>query len=283
MRGGGMEIFMKKCISVWSFKENSCEEIFKLANEAGFDGVELALGSEGLITMNTTKEDIDDIKNTAKKYNIGLYSLACGLYWEYSLTSDDAAQREKAKAVLDKQLDIASWMGVDTILVVPGAVSVGFAPDLGVVDYETAYNRALDALRQAAPKAENLGVFIGIENVWNNFLLSPIEMRDFIDKTGSEFVGAYFDVGNVLKSGYPEHWIRALGKKIKKVHFKDFRMNGLQFVDLLAGDVDYEEVMKALHEIGYDSSVTAEMGAYKTHNEVMIYNTSRAMDKILGR
>src|SRR5659263_668632 len=88
---------------------------------------------------------------------------------------------------------------------------------------------------------------IGLENVWNKFLLSPIEMRDFIDKIDSSYVGAYLDVGNVINTGYPEQWIRILGKRIKKVHFKDFRksvgtLSG--FVDLLAGDVDYPEVMK---------------------------------------
>ena len=114
-----------------------------------------------------------------------------------------------------------------------------------------------------------------------------MEMRDFIDKIDSPFVGSYFDVGNVVINGYPEHWIRILGNRIKKVHFKDFRravgtLDG--FVDLLAGDVNYPEVVKALEEVGYDGWVSAEMiPNYKYHTETIIYNTSNAMDAILGR
>ena len=110
-------------------------------------------------------------------------------------------------------------------------------------------------------------------------------MRDFIDKIGSDYVGSYFDVGNVLFNGYPEHWIKILGNRIKKVHFKDYRIasGGLHgFVDLLAGDVNYPAVVKALRDIGYDGYVTGEMiPAYTHYPETIIYNTSLAMDKIL--
>ena len=112
-------------------------------------------------------------------------------------------------------------------------------------------------------------------------------MRDFIDKVGSPYVGSYFDVGNVLYSGYPQQWIKILGSRIKKVHFKDYRtavgsLDG--FVDLLAGDVDYVAVKNALDSIGYDSWVTAEMiPPYKQYSDAIIYNTSNSMDRILGR
>lgn len=114
-----------------------------------------------------------------------------------------------------------------------------------------------------------------------------MEMRDFIDKIGSEYVGSYLDIGNTLYCSYPEDWVRILGNRIKKVHFKDFRkavgtLDG--FVDLLAGDVNYPEVVKALHEVGYNGWVSAEMiPNYKYYTETIIYNTSNAMDKILGR
>jgi len=182
---------------------------------------------------------------------------------------------------------VASWLGCDTILVVPGAVSVSFAPDLGVVSYDVAYSRALLSLKELAPFAESLKVSIGVENVWNNFLLSPLEMRDFIDEVGNPYVGSYFDVGNVLYSGYPEQWIKILGKRIKKVHFKDYKkavgtLDG--FVDLLAGDVNYPAVVGALNKIGYNDYVTAEMlPPYKCYPEQIIYNTSNSMNKILGR
>ena len=114
-----------------------------------------------------------------------------------------------------------------------------------------------------------------------------MEMRAFIDRIDSDYVGSYLDIGNTLANGFPEHWIRVLGDKIKKVHFKDYRVaaGGLHgFVDLLAGDVDYPTVMKTLAEVGYDGWVSAEMiPNYKYFTEAIIYNTSYSMDKILGR
>jgi hexulose-6-phosphate isomerase len=172
-------------------------------------------------------------------------------------------------------------------LVVPGAVNCPWNPAIEVVPYDVVYERALAAMKKLAPYAESKKVAIGVENVWNKFLLSPMEMRDFIDKVGSEYVGAYLDIGNTLANGYPEHWISCLGNRIKKVHFKDYRVEagGLHgFVDLLAGDVNYPEVIKALNEIGYDDWVSAEMiPNYKHHTDAIIYNTSYAMDRILGR
>lgn len=278
---------MKKGISIWSFAGGTLEENFKLAKAAGFDGVEVALAEDGEINLNSTQEDLLKIKDTAKAVGIELYSVASGLYWQYSITSDDADQREKAKACVRKQLWTASVLGCDTILVVPGAVSVSFAPELGVVDYAVAYERSLAAFKELAKDAEHYKVNIALENVWNHFLLSPLEMRDFIDKIGSDYVGSYFDVGNVLYSGYPQQWIKILGNRIKKVHFKDYKksvgsLDG--FVDLLSGDVNWPEVIGAFAAIGYDGWVTGEMLPPYTHYpETIIYNTSNAMDKILGR
>lgn len=156
-----------------------------------------------------------------------------------------------------------------------------------MVPYDIAYDRAQEAVSQLARTAAEHKVNIGLENVWNKFLLSPLEMRNFIDEIGSPWVGSYFDVGNTLANGYPQHWISILGKRIKKVHFKDYRRQagGLHgFVDLLAGDVDYPVVVKALEAVGYDDYVIAEMiPAYTYHSEQIIYNTSRSMDRILGR
>ncbi len=278
---------MKKGISIWSFAGGSLEENFKLAKNAGFDGVEVALAEDGEINLNSTKEDLLKIKEQAKSAGIELYSVASGLYWKYSITSNCSNQREKAKLCVRKQLEVASILGCDTILVVPGAVSVSFSPELGVVDYDVAYERSLEAFKELAKDAEKLKVHIGLENVWNNFLLSPLEMRDFIDKIGSEYIGSYFDVGNVLYSGYPEQWVKILGKRIKKVHFKDYKkavgsLDG--FVDLLAGDVNYPNVMQAFKEVGYDDWVTGEMlPPYTYYPETILFNTSNSMNKILGR
>lgn len=278
---------MKKGISIWSFKETDLKKCFELAKDAGFDGVEVALDETGLVSLEATKEDIMSVKEMASSVGIELYSVACGLYWDYNYTSNNPEYRKKAKEITKKQLQIASWLGCDTILVVPGAVDVAFNPDYDVTDYDIAYDRCLEALKELAPYAEELKVSIAIENVWNKFLLSPLEMRDIIDKVNSDYVGSYFDVGNSLYCGYPQQWIKILGKRIKKVHLKDYRKNvgSLDgFVDILAGDVDYIAVKKTLDDIGYIDWVTAEMiPPYNQYPETIIYNTSNAMDKILGR
>lgn len=278
---------MKKGISIWSFGGLSVKESMKLAKEAGFDGIELALNETGEMSLESTEAELLDIKKAAEEIGIELYSIACGLYWDYSITSDDAAVRAKAEEIVKKEIDTAKILGCDSCLIIPGTVCADFVDPNKVVDYQTAYDRSFEAFSRLKAYAEEAKVNIGLENVWNKFLTSPIEMKEFIDKIDSEYVGSYFDVGNVVFNGFPEHWIRILNKRIKKVHFKDYRKEagGLHgFVDLLAGDVNYPAVVEALNEVGYDGWVTAEMiPNYKTYNEALIYNTSNSMDKILGR
>ncbi len=285
---------MKKSINYWSFPEKlangskmSLKDYMEQAKEAGFEAIELTVAEEGELSLNSTRRDVEKIVETAEEVGIELSSLATGLFWDYSLSSSNDKVKDKAKGIVKKMLELASYLGVDTILVVPGAVDVFFKPEAEVVPYDVAYERSLESLRECLDTAEKYKVNVGIENVWNKFLLSPLEMRDFIDKLGSDYLGAYFDVGNILLTGYPEHWIRILGKRIKRVHIKDFKrvvgnVNG--FCDLLEGDVNWAEVMKALREIGYNDYITAEiLPPYSQHPEVLIYNTSRSMDSILGR
>lgn len=277
---------MKKGISIWSFAPAPLASAFALAKDAGFEGVEVALDETGEVSLTSTERELLAVRRQAADAGIALYSVASGLYWQHWLTADDAAEREKAKDIVRRQLDTAAALGADTILVLPGCVNAFSDPDR-IVDYAAAYDRALEAMRELAPYAEGVGVSIGLENVWNKFLTSPLELRDFIDRVGSPFVGSYLDVGNILANGYPDQWIRILGERIKKVHFKDYRtaVGGLDgFVDLLAGDVDYPAVMRALCDVGYDGWVTAEMiPAYRHHTSAILYNTSYAMDRILGR
>ena len=278
---------MKKGINIWSFPAGSIKESLILAKDAGFEGVELALNAEGELSMQSKEAELLEIKKVAEDLGLSLYSLSSGLCWDYRLSDDDPAMREKAKDMIKNQLESAKILGADTVLVIPGVVNVSFSHPEVKVAYDVVYERALEGLSALKSYAEGLKVNIGLENVWNKFLLSPMEMRDFIDKVDSEYVGSYFDVGNTLYCSYPEDWVRILGKRIKKVHFKDYRMEagGLHgFVDLLAGDVDYPEVVRALEEIGYDDWVSAEMiPNYKHYTETIIYNTSNAMDKILRR
>lgn len=278
---------MKKGINIWSFPQGAIKESLALAKDAGFEGVELALNATGELSMESSEAEIKEVKKTADGMGLSLYSLSSGLCWDYRLSDDDPAMRQKAKDMIKKQLETAKILGADTILVVPGVVNVEFSSPEKKVAYDVVYDRALEGLNELKSYAESLQVSIGLENVWNKFLLSPMEMRDFIDKIDSPFVGSYLDIGNTLYCGYPEDWVRILGNRIKKIHFKDYRLaaGGLHgFVDLLAGDVDYPEVVKALGEIGYDGWVSAEMiPNYKHHTSAIIYNTSYTMDRILGR
>ena len=279
---------MKKGINIWSFDPSKpLSEVLKLAKDAGFEGIELSLDVTGPVSMESSEKNLLEVKKAAADIGLSLYSLATGQFWDFPMTSGDKAKREHAAEIVKKQLYAASVLGCDSILVIPGLVNASFIPGCEVVPYDVAYDRAFETVSTLAREAEKYKVNIALENVWNQFLVSPLEMRDFIDRVGSQYVGSYFDIGNVVFNGYPEHWISALGKRIKKVHFKDYRRSagGLHgFVDLLAGDVDWPNVIKALKEVGYDDWVSAEMiPAYTHYTDQIIYNTSNAMDRILGR
>ncbi|MBO5070205.1 MAG: sugar phosphate isomerase/epimerase, partial [Roseburia sp.] len=192
---------MKLGISDFAFPSGwALDKIFATAAEVGFDGVELGLTENGPVNLDSTKEDMQNIKNLADKYGIRLYSMASMLAWDYSLTSDSSEERERAKSNVKKQIELAHYLGCDTVLVVPGYVGVDFIPKCEVVAYDTVYARAAEWVNELKAYAEERKVSIGVENVWNKFLLSPLEMRDFIDKADSDYVGAYFDVGNVVYS-----------------------------------------------------------------------------------
>ena len=237
-------------------------DAMKQAAQLGFDGIELCIASQGVLTQKTTQAECETFCAEAQKNGLEISGVASGESWGRSPTSNDPEVRQSIIDFTKKALQIVKWLGTDAYLFVPGAVDVFFLPDGEVVPYDVCYQRATDSIFQIAPTAEKLGVSIAVENVWNKFLLSPLEMRSFIDQFHSRNVGAYFDVGNVLLTGYPEQWVSILGSSIKRIHIKDFKrsigsIDG--FVDLLEGDVDFEAVKKALAEIGYDGFVTAEM------------------------
>jgi hexulose-6-phosphate isomerase len=259
-----------------------------MAREAGFQGFEIDLSDSGPLTLNSSPGEIADVLTLAEQNQIELSGFATGLYWGANPASEDASVRAQAKTILRKQIEIANSLHLDAILVVPATVAADFIPNCEIVPYDTAWQRATDFIHEALPIAEKNRVKICIENVWNKFLLSPIEMHQFIAQFNSEWVGAYFDVGNTLANGYPEHWIKILGNQIQRVHFKDYRravgsVDG--FVEILSGDVNWPAVMEALRAIGYDGWLTAEMippvPFYKFAPETLIFNTSRAMDALL--
>jgi len=266
---------MKKAINSWSFFEGNEIDKMKLAKKLGFYGYEPAFNLDGFLSCESSDVQISEIKKAAEDIGITLTSLASGLYWHYSFTSNDGQLREKAKDIAKRQLNAAAVLKVDTILVVPGVVN-------GNVSYDVAYDRALEEISLLKTDAEQLKINIGIENVWNKFLLSPLEMRDFIDMINSEYVGVYFDIGNVLINGYPEQWIDILGKRIRKLHVKDYKntvTNESGFVSLLDGNVDFTAVMNSIHKVGLDGYMIAEIS---TKNEDEIKKISLAFDKFLN-
>ncbi len=268
---------MKIGINAWAFPQNmTIAQGFRLAKRAGFECVELNVSEDGYLTLDSDEEAADRLRYLAENISLEVRTLCTGLLWRYPLTSNDPAIAERGKEVVRKSLQIAAWMRVDTVLVVPGTVTED-------VPYDVAYERALAALKELAQTAEELEVRIGVENVWNKFLLSPLEMRDFIDAVGSQFVGAYFDAGNVVVNGYPEQWVRILGHRVFKVHVKDFHTavgNVHGFANLLEGDLNWRALKQALAEIGYDDVVTAEISGYKTLPELGVRHAGECMRRI---
>lgn len=267
---------MKKGISVWAFAPNRpLPEVFRMAKDAGFDGVEVAIAAKGPITPESTEAECQEIVRQAADEGIEIPSLASGMGWSLPLTTTDTALRQQAREAVAGSLRVARYLGTDAILLVPGIVNAETA-------YNVAYDNALAEVQALAPIARETGVTMGIENVWNKFLLSPLEMRAFIAAAGGmPTVGAYFDVGNVIVSGYPEQWIELLGQRITRVHFKDFKRsigNISGFCDLGEGDVDWPLVMQSLRKIGYDGYVTAEF--FNCENDMV--KIASAMDKILA-
>ena len=258
---------MKISASYWIFDGGldgslPIKSALEQASKLGFEGIELGIASQGVLTHNTSQAECEEIVRQAEKHGLEISGVASGESWTTSPTANDEDVRLKIIDFTQKALQITHWLGSDAYLFVPGAVEVFFLPDAEVIPYDVCYQRAREAISQLVPVAEKLGVAIAVENVWNKFLLSPLEMREFIDNFNTSQVGVYFDVGNVLLTGYPDQWIRILGSRIKRVHIKDFKLsvgNADGFVDLLEGDVDFEAVKQALSEINYDGYVTAEM------------------------
>lgn len=257
---------MKKSMTLGSVPGNSMQEKFKLAAAAGLDGLEL--------TGIQTQAEAEDARAAADAAGIEIASVMASTHWKLPLSSTDEAVRVEGVKGVEQSLRVAAWAGTDVVLVVPG-----------VVDEDTQYHAALDlatkSVRELLPAAVDLGVTMAMENVWNKFLLSPLEMRDFIDQFESEYVAAYFDVGNILLYGYPVHWIEVLAERIVRVHIKDFNVDTKQFVALLTGSVDFPRVMNALRGVGYDGWLTAELARYRQYPEQFVYDTARHLQWII--
>ena len=276
---------MKTGVSFFSFAQDvDIAEAAREARNAGYDGVELVLTDAGSLNMSASDARLSEIRRIVTDQGLEIPSVGAWNLWSHNLASDDPKAVQAASDIVKKQINCAAAFGADAVLVVPGWVGAPFAE--GVVRYDHAYENAQRALARLAPYAEGAGVHIAVENVWNKFLLSPLEMRRFLDEIGSTHVGAYFDVGNIVYVGYPDQWIEILGSRIKKLHFCDYRADqaGLgAFVDLLAGDVDFTAVMRAIRSVGYDGFVTVEfLPNYRAFPYQSIRNARLSLDTIFA-
>jgi hexulose-6-phosphate isomerase len=250
------------------FSDKSVAESLRFAKETGYESLELGVREGGELNPGTSDAALREMRREAERLGLAIPSLVPAMCQGFA--SGDAAVRAKALEGLRATLRLASALGADTILVHPGQLS----PQ---VRYDVMYQNVQEAMRQVAREAERAKVYVGVENVWNKFLLSPLETKGFVDEVGSDHIGVYLDIGNFVPWAFPEQWIEMLGPRIKKVHFKDFRRRGHEFVPLLEGDVDWPAVMKALRAAGYDSDVIQEVAG----DEAGMRAAAEAMRKIV--
>ncbi len=245
-------------------KELSIAERFRLARDVGFEAIECPTADERLA---------DEFKKASEDARLPIHSVMNQAHWKFPLSSADPAVVAESMKGMETSLRNARFWGADTVLLVPAVVNPQTA-------YRDAWTRSQQQIRKLLPLAQELKVTIAVENVWNRFLLSPLEFVRYVDEFQSPWVRAYFDVGNILLYGYPQDWIRTLGKRIVKLHLKDFRFRKMQaeFVNLREGDIDWKEVHKALAEIGYQGDATVELAGGE---EAYLRDVVRRVDLIL--
>lgn len=276
---------MKKSINGWSFPATyTFEDCLRTAKAAGFDAVEFNLDKKNdghSFTMESTDEEILTVRALFERYGLTPVSVSSSLHggrWGKS----DASEVALAMQVLKQQLHIAKLLGADTILLVPGGMS-------GDITLAASRENSIRNLRAAIPMISESGVTVGLENVWNGFFLSPYDMLSFLDELDSPAFGLYFDMGNMIAFSTSAYWTEIVGKRIAKLHVKDFKRNGGlnsggAFCDLLKGDADFPAVMAALKQAGFDGYLTAEV--FKTEAaqpwEEFFASVSKAEDEIIG-
>jgi len=255
---------MRKALQFGMLPKNlSNAEKFKLAKECGFEGIE-----------GSPMEDLtvaEEMGKMARDAGVPIHSIVYG-GWGAPLSDPNPEVQEKGLSGMRMALTSAKAFGCDTVLLVPAIVTE-------TVGYGEAYERSQKNIRKLLPMAEKLGVVIAVENVWNKFLLSPLEFARYVDEFESPWLKAYFDVGNVIIYGYAQDWIRTLGKRIVKIHLKDFKRKGYDWTNLLEGDVNFKQVRRALDEVGYDGFLTPEL---RGGDKAYLTDLSERIDRILA-
>lgn len=279
---------MIKGISYLSFENGlsnteSIDSALTQTKSNGFDALELSVSSEGVINTNTSKAECEIIRKKINDSGVFVDSIATGMSWGVSPTSDDESIRKQSISLHQDAIKVASYLDCKALLFVPGVVKSPISPE--IVRYDRALDRLREAINQWLPIAEDLNVDLCMENVWNGFFYSPIELRDFVDSFNSDRLGIYLDIGNLIGyQQYPPHWVELLNSRIKRVQIKDFQENfdwtgSFSFCDIGAGDVPWSETIEALNSIQYKSTIIAEMLPW---DETILSRTSVAMDQIFN-
>lgn len=254
------------------------EQRIEAARKAGFDAIEIATGRD--VELDVSASDLARIAAVAEKNRIVFASVwATAAFGKTPLNHPDAKIRAQGIAGLKRTIEIAKALNCGAILMVPGRVDPSGPLQAG---YETTWQRISAELPRALPAAEAAKVVLTMENVWNKFLLSPPEMRSFVDQFRSPWLAAHFDVGNVMQFGFPQDWIRTLGSRIRRVHVKDFntaRGESGRFVKLPEGDVSWKEVMGSLRSIQYRGSISVETPHDPDDPDLL--KLSRSLDQVL--
>ena len=279
---------MIKGISYLSFENGlsnteSIDSALTQTKSNGFDALELSVSSEGVINTNTSKAECEIIRKKINDSGVFVDSIATGMSWGVSPTSDDESIRKQSISLHQDAIKVASHLECKALLFVPGVVKSPISPE--IVRYDRALDRLREAINQCLPIAEDLNVDLCMENVWNGFFYSPIELRDFVDSFNSDRLGIYLDIGNLIGyQQYPPHWVELLNSRIKRVQIKDFQENfdwtgSFSFCDIGAGDVPWSETIAALNSIQYKRTIIAEMLPW---DETILSRTSVAMDQIFN-
>lgn len=284
---------MKKSINLWAFPypdKMTLRECLQLAKNAGFDGVELNYDLDNDLSPKSGAKEYTAIRKMADEIGIAISGLCSFLFWPYPLSSNDAAKRARGEELAGMIAQAAHDLGVENVLVVPGAVCIPWRTDHEPVANDICDQRAREAVGRLAKQAEKLGVYLNIENIFfNGYLLSPMEMNAFVDSFQTEHVRVHFDTGNIMEYQFPEHWIRILGRRIRNTHFKEFSKKATDhslegFRPLLDGTTDWPAVMEALDQTGFTGYLTFEyFHPYQHYPEALVYHTSDALDRMLGK
>jgi len=247
----------------------------------GFEALELSVSNEGVINTNLSESECSAIRQKINDSGVFVDSIATGMSWGISPTSDDAGVRKNSIKLHQDAIKVASHLDCKALLFVPGVVKSPISPEID--RYDRALDRLREAINQMLPIAEDLDVDLCMENVWNGFFYSPIELRDFVDSFESNKLGVYLDIGNLIGyQQYPPHWVELLNSRIKRIQIKDFQENfdwtgSFSFCDIGTGDVPWKETISALKSIQYKSTIIAEMLPW---DETILSRTSAAMDQI---